>query len=414
MDNMNTKDMQNSLPLDDLKKYGIVGGDNNFSKKLSPAEVGAFLDGGILVAENKANSLTFRLVRDGKLEVNAYLKDMVNHRDVSSAEIFDVLRSGRNLYKAMADHGVVSEIGHKHLNNNPENEKVAYIELINERGKTVFFGNDLLEKAKGFKVGDAVQIKQTGTRETELVSKINGTDENLKKFDNVFSVEALTDKNREFRSKLFEYDRKLKTIVDMDTTKYDLKSVNGTTLSREQLERLRKGKEVKVDEETAIQLSPKAGNESKLRSNAKNLLLVMSLAVDGGLSYLILKGASKLVRMEKERKAQIDAKKYEVELVKLKAFMQGKAEQYPDNKKIVSDINIIGRELANVRIANAAGRKPEKNDDTVRLKVNDYDVYEDAKREREDMKSRETKAQEEHYRSAEAEREEERHRGRTR
>jgi hypothetical protein len=49
----------------------------------------------------------------------------------------------------------------------------------------------------------------------------------------------------------------------VDTTKYELKNVNGHNISEKQLQQLRKGKELKLDDETTIQISP----ASKMRLN---------------------------------------------------------------------------------------------------------------------------------------------------
>ncbi len=75
-----------------------------------------------------------------------------------------------------------------------------------------------------------------------------------------------------------------------------------------------------------------------------------------------------------------------MELQKLKGFLQSKAEQYPDNKKIISDLNVVSKEISNVQSKNSEQQKQEKKDDTIRLKVNDRDTYEDANRKKEEQK----------------------------
>lgn len=65
-----------NLPTDDLKKYGIINSDNSYSSKLSSEDVSNFLNGHIIVADNKNNRVTFQLVNNNtKLEVNAFVRD---------------------------------------------------------------------------------------------------------------------------------------------------------------------------------------------------------------------------------------------------------------------------------------------------------------------------------------------------
>ena len=71
--------MENNTNLltDELKKFGIMTENNSFSQKLSDNEIQNFLKGGILIAENEENRLTFN-IKDDQLNVNAYTKDIRN------------------------------------------------------------------------------------------------------------------------------------------------------------------------------------------------------------------------------------------------------------------------------------------------------------------------------------------------
>ncbi|WP_312299230.1 DUF3945 domain-containing protein [Chryseobacterium sp.] len=370
---------------DDLKKFGIMTEDNQFSQKLSQQEVYNFLKGGVLITENDQNRLTFKIA-DDKLNVNAYTKDWISHQDLSSAELLEITSKNANLYKVMADYGTITHIGKTHFNNNPENEITLFVEVENERGKTRFFGNKLEKGLAGFKIGDKVQINQTGIEKATLHANIEGEAKKMNRYDNLFIIRPLDEKNRQFQSRLFELDNKDKTIKDIDTTKYELQTVNGHTLSEKQLQMLRKGKEVKLDDETTIQLSPKADNEKGLSASVK-MLLITSIAIDGGLTFLILKGIQKLAKMQEENQKQQESQKYLVELQKLKGFLQSKAEQYPDNKQIITDLNIVGKEISNVQTK--VSENQEKNEDTVSLKVGDPDLFEDANQKKEEEKRNE-------------------------
>lgn len=157
-------------------------------------------------------------------------------------------------------------------------------------------------------------------------------------------------------------------------------------MSEKQLQLLRKGKEVKLDDETTIQLSPKADNEKRLSASVK-MLLITSIAIDGGLTFLIIKGLQKLAKMQEENQKQQESQKYLAELQKLKGFLQSKAEQYPNNKQIITDLNIVGKEISNVQTR--VSENQEKNEDTVSLKVGDRDLFEDVNQKKEEEKRNE-------------------------
>lgn len=373
---------ENKLPVEELKKFGIMNSEEKFSSKLAPKDIDTFLKGGTLIAEDDKNTLTFKLNKE-KLDINVYSKDVVNHKDLASNEIFEIASKEKSLYKVMADYGTIVNKGEAHFNNNSSNEKTFFVELANERGKTKFYGNDLIEKLKYFTVGDQIQIKNSGISKAELLTKDGEQEKVIHKYDTIFKIEALNDNNKTFQSKIFELDPKTKTILDLDTTKLDLKTVNGAELSKEQLEKLRKGKQVNLDGETIIQISPKAQNEKKLTSNARNLLL-LSIAVDGGLSFMILKGIQKLKQLEREKTKQLESSKYEVELQKLKGLLETKSGQYPENKKIISDLNIVGKELSDISLSKPKDKVQEKSKNTSDLKVVDRNLFEEARRDKEE------------------------------
>lgn len=72
----------NNLPTDDLKKYGIIDGDNTFSKKLSADDIQKFLQGYTIVADNEKNRATFQLA-----ENNSRLNIVFLERDKNISEI---------------------------------------------------------------------------------------------------------------------------------------------------------------------------------------------------------------------------------------------------------------------------------------------------------------------------------------
>ncbi|WP_312901656.1 hypothetical protein [Chryseobacterium taichungense] len=72
----------NTLPTDELKKYGIINEDLSFSKKLNADDIQKFLKGYTIVADNDKNRATFQLTNN-----NTQLKVIFLERDKKLPEI---------------------------------------------------------------------------------------------------------------------------------------------------------------------------------------------------------------------------------------------------------------------------------------------------------------------------------------
>jgi hypothetical protein len=72
----------NTLPTDELKKYGIINEDLSFSKKLNTDDIQKFMKGYTIVADNDKNRATFQL-----MDNNTQLKVIFLERDKNLPEI---------------------------------------------------------------------------------------------------------------------------------------------------------------------------------------------------------------------------------------------------------------------------------------------------------------------------------------
>jgi hypothetical protein len=72
----------NTLPTDELKKYGIINEDLSFSKKLNADDIQKFLKGYTIVADNDKNRATFQLTDN-----NTQLKVIFLERDKNLTQI---------------------------------------------------------------------------------------------------------------------------------------------------------------------------------------------------------------------------------------------------------------------------------------------------------------------------------------
>lgn len=350
----------NQLPVAELKKFGIMTEDNLFSKKLSVQEIDNFKTGSTLVADDDKNRLTFKLSEDkSSLEVNVFDKDIVNHKDLSSSELYEISITNKSLYKAVSDYGTIVEQGKTNFNHNPKNEIVSFVTVENERGKTVFYGNDLENKLKDYKIGDSVQINNVGVEKTIITANIDGELKDINKYNNLFSINPLSDENKETKSSLFQYDTKTKTIKDLDTTELDFDTINGIKLSASQIKDLKKGKEVQIDDDTIIELSPKANNF--INSNTR-ALLISSLAFDGGMSFIIIKGLQKLNNMRLEQKRQQQTASFSTGLENMKSMLESKISQNPKDVKLQEKLKNITKEISVTNQSNTPFSKAVKED----------------------------------------------------
>jgi len=232
-----------NLPIDELKRFGIIMPDNTFSKKLSEDDIDKFLNGHTLHAENDSNKLTFQL-RDNnsRLEVNLYENDRIAHKNLSTEEIIEALDSSV-FYKTTADYGTVTGMGKESFNGNPDYPAEFFVELENERGKTKFYGADLQDDLRDYAIGDSVQISLEGMRKTELV--IGNTGELYSVLSNKWKLEQHQNELN-YERKAYVFNDKTQMIEELDLVKnikeirYIVEKQNNERASRKYLNELEK------------------------------------------------------------------------------------------------------------------------------------------------------------------------------
>ncbi len=66
----------NTLPTDELKKYGIITEDLSFSKKLNTEDIQKFLQGYTIVADHDKNRATFQLTDNNSKLKSSFWKEI--------------------------------------------------------------------------------------------------------------------------------------------------------------------------------------------------------------------------------------------------------------------------------------------------------------------------------------------------
>ncbi|WP_408092851.1 hypothetical protein [Chryseobacterium terrae] len=104
------------------------------------------------------------------------------------------------------------------------------------------------------------------------------------------------------------------------------------------------------------------------------------------------KNARELTAIIADKKEPEELNRYKNELIKLKGFLQDKADKYPEIAKEISrDMNVVSREIDSVNSISTDQKQISKaGNSDIQLNVNDQDRYEDANRNRKELQEEQT------------------------
>lgn len=159
----------NNLPIDELKKHGIIGDDNAFSKKLAPDDIQRFLHGYTIVADNDTRRATFQLV-----ENNTRLNVIFLERDKNLPQILTGTID-------RIEYSDIKEVSNKLPPELPMQGKKAFV-LDKETGKVIEF--DLINNATELTaiIADEKDAQELGRYKNELQKLKGFLQEKLEKF----------------------------------------------------------------------------------------------------------------------------------------------------------------------------------------------------------------------------------------
>ncbi|MFY1047459.1 hypothetical protein [Chryseobacterium sp. GP-SGM7] len=109
-----------------------------------------------------------------------------------------------------------------------------------------------------------------------------------------------------------------------------------------------------------------------------------------------IKNARELTAIIADKKDPEELNRYKNELLKLKSFLQVKADKYPEiAKEISNDMNVVSKEIDSVNSISADQKQISKaGNSDIQLNVNDQDRYEDANRHREEQQEEQSEERE--------------------
>lgn len=155
---------------------------------------------------------------------------------------------------------------------------------------------------------------------------------------------SYVDKEGNIQTEIIEYDQRTKQFLSYNPREIKApQSVNGQELDPQQKKKYKEGETVLLADGTAFQLSLAA--PKGLRSNKSGL--VLSVLLDGGLSYLLITGVQKLLgKQSKEDKVYSEG--YLQAIKEVQKQVERRIARNPKDRDAIRDLNNIKEEYSKI------------------------------------------------------------------
>lgn len=174
---------------------------------------------------------------------------------------------------------------------------------------------------------------------------------------------SYVDKNGNVQTEIIEYDQETKQFMSFDPRAIKApEAVDGHKLTPEQKKRYKEGEVVELADGTDFQLS--TIDKRGIRSNRNGLIL--SVILDGGLSYLLVIGIQRMLG-KKSKEEESYSQGYIDGLKEIKKQVEHKISLNPKNKDAAYDLDMVKQELAKIASASTASKGFHQRVDTESL-----------------------------------------------
>jgi hypothetical protein len=155
---------------------------------------------------------------------------------------------------------------------------------------------------------------------------------------------SYVDKDGNIQSEVIEYDHRTKQFLSYNPGQINApRQVNGETLSAKQKKKYTEGEAVRLADGTEFQLSP--SSPKQIRSNNRGL--VLSVLVDGGISYVLITGIQKMLGKESQaEKAYSEG--YLQAIKEVQKQVERRIARNPNDKDAVHDLSNIKEEYSKI------------------------------------------------------------------
>lgn len=249
-------------------------------------------------------------------------------------EIFGILKDGK------------FTIPEKEVHALKNGEMTDIVELKDLKGKDVQIDKlpARLSIVRGEDGNPALRIDPV-YRETNANADLSDSERNqLVKKELANLKKSYVDKDGNIQSEIIEYDHRTKQFLSYNPR--DIKApqeVNGEAFSPQQKKQYKEGEVVALSDGTELQLSSSA--PKGIRSNNRGL--VLSVLLDGGVSYLLITGVQKILGKEsQEEKAYSEG--YLQAVKQVQKQVERRISRNPKDKDAVRDLNNIKEEYSKI------------------------------------------------------------------
>ena len=184
---------------------------------------------------------------------------------------------------------------------------------------------------------------------------------------------SYVDKDGNIQSEIIEYDERTKQFLSYNPR--DIKapqSVNGFELNPQQKKNYKEGETVQLADGTELQLSP--SSPKGIRSNESGL--VVSVLLDGGISYLLMTGINRMTgKKSQEEKAYSEG--YLQAIKEVQKQVERRISRNPKDLDAVRDLNNIKEEYSKISADQSLPKSVRQDFDIQKIKgLNSIDTEE--------------------------------------
>lgn len=321
-----------------------------------------------------------------KLRIHPYYQELERNQLLSDQERKYISEKAGVHSKHTHVSGEVIEHGEAKYKFDEKQQNSYFVKLKTASGETAtVWGVNLQKGMSGKTPGEKVTIKYVGQEAVQIkVPTIENGQQILKPmttYRNDFSIKPYNEKNDYRNSRILIEFNKDKNSFDITNTNRipKVQAINGEKLSKEQQEQLERGEEITTRDGNKVKYSPQ--KQTFVQANNKRLLIA-SLLLDGGLSYLIIKAVDHFANKEQNKaqaqenigeqnKAGVD-KEYIKELEKLKNEIDNKIRKTDDKKELTEIKEYINKEIDKVSVTPYQEQDLEqRREDTVSNQVDE-------------------------------------------
>nr|WP_181718595.1 DUF4099 domain-containing protein [Pedobacter sp.]QJS06255.1 hypothetical protein [Pedobacter sp.] len=371
----------NQLPIKELESYGLIKNgilqmEQSNASALKRGNVTDLLeikdikaaDGFNIESMQAKVSIVENEVGEKRVRLDPVYKEVQKHPLLDANEHKKLLNQDvANIRKVTGISGTLVNFGKANFEFNEKGTPNYFLELTKNDGTSKHIWGVDLERAlieSNYKIGDKVQLNNLGFKkvtvdvpikdENNVIISFEKKEVNRNTWEVVESKPLVTNRlnNSDYteKSKVIEYDPDTRQFMSYDPSKVKVpEAINNESLSSDKKRKLKDGEVIQLSDGTEVQF--RSSDKNGLRSNRS--ALVLSILIDGGLSYLLIIGISRLLGKQSEQEKSY-SKGYLQALKEVEKQLERKQQKFPNDKSLANEINIVKGEFSKASTMSAS------------------------------------------------------------